>query len=73
MPAAQTAPPAPPIAPVSGAPSAAPYQPHAQLKADLMSAAPPAAPATPGWYDDPLGQYRFRWWDGARWTITFHR
>jgi membrane protease YdiL (CAAX protease family) len=25
------------------------------------------APA-PGWYADPSGRQKFRWWDGARWT-----
>jgi len=24
--------------------------------------------APPGWRPDPWGQYRWRWWDGARWT-----
>ncbi|MGH9081153.1 MAG: DUF2510 domain-containing protein [Acidimicrobiales bacterium] len=26
------------------------------------------AVAPPGWHPDPSGQYRLRWWDGARWT-----
>lgn len=34
--------------------------------------APPPPPAAagpaPGWYDDPQGQARLRWWDGQRWT-----
>ena len=25
-------------------------------------------PAAPGWYGDPTGQARFRWWDGDVWT-----
>ena len=31
---------------------------------------PPQAPAgpAPGWFDDPHGQARLRWWDGQRWT-----
>jgi len=29
------------------------------------------APA-PGWYDDPAGTTRLRWWDGAQWTDDFH-
>jgi hypothetical protein len=30
---------------------------------------PGASPLPPqGWYADPDGIYRFRWWDGARWT-----
>lgn len=23
---------------------------------------------SPGWYSDPGGQYRLRWWDGVRWS-----
>jgi hypothetical protein len=26
------------------------------------------ATTPPGWYPDPSGQARLRWWDGARWT-----
>ncbi|MGD0394431.1 MAG: DUF2510 domain-containing protein [Acidimicrobiales bacterium] len=26
---------------------------------------PPMAP--PGWYPDPSGQHRLRWWDGTQW------
>jgi hypothetical protein len=22
----------------------------------------------PGWYADPAGGWKLRWWDGARWT-----
>jgi len=22
----------------------------------------------PGWYDDPRGEARLRWWDGQQWT-----
>jgi hypothetical protein len=30
---------------------------------------PPSAPSPPpGWYDDPSGSHRWRWWDGNRWT-----
>jgi uncharacterized RDD family membrane protein YckC len=31
---------------------------------------PPPSPTgpAPGWYDDPQGQARLRWWDGQRWT-----
>jgi hypothetical protein len=33
--------------------------------------APPAPPPRfppPGWYEDPYGHARLRYWDGARWT-----
>jgi hypothetical protein len=30
--------------------------------------APGAALTPAGWYPDPSGQARLRWWDGARWT-----
>jgi len=26
----------------------------------------------PGWYSDPLGSGRLRWWDGQRWTEHVH-
>jgi len=28
---------------------------------------PPPMPP-PGWHPDPTRQYRFRWWDGTRWS-----
>src|SRR6476646_8025571 len=30
--------------------------------------APPPGLAVDGWYVDPLGRFRLRYWDGARWT-----
>lgn len=34
------------------------------------SPAPRAHP--PGWYSDPMGSPRQRWWDGTRWTDDLH-
>ena len=38
--------------------------PAAVLKRGFGDRVPPA----PGWYPDPWGQARVRWWDGANWT-----
>jgi hypothetical protein len=50
-------------------PAAAPALP-AQPQA--LPPPPPPAPAQPavqaGWYDDPKGESRLRYWDGAAWT-----
>lgn len=37
---------------------------------------PPPGPesraAAPGWYEDPLGRFQSRWWNGERWTEHGH-
>jgi len=33
----------------------------------------PSTPTTPaGWYPDPAGTPRSRWWDGTQWTENYH-
>jgi uncharacterized RDD family membrane protein YckC len=48
------------------------HVPPPQYVGPSPSAPPPPPPASagpaPGWYDDPQGQARLRWWDGQRWT-----
>jgi uncharacterized RDD family membrane protein YckC len=46
------------------------HVPPPQYVGPSPSAPPPAAATTPppGWYADPGGQSRMRWWDGRRWT-----
>lgn len=29
---------------------------------------PPSPASIPGWFPDPLGAHRLRWWDGTAWT-----
>src|SRR5688500_11946911 len=29
---------------------------------------PEASALAPGWYQDPLGRFQSRWWNGERWT-----
>jgi hypothetical protein len=53
-------------------PAAQPQQPASPQPASPAPAAEPAqaessGPA-PGWYPDPQGQKRLRYWDGSRWT-----
>ena len=73
------APPASPLgvgmAPASPAPApASPATvPASPATAPASPAAEPAGPgpaalAPAGWYSDPYGQARLRWWDGTRWT-----
>jgi Protein of unknown function (DUF2510) len=40
--------------------------------APTQHARPAAAPAGPGWYPDPSGAARVRWWDGNAWTDHVH-
>jgi hypothetical protein len=68
------APAAPAPAPAAQpAPAAEPQQPAtAPQPAAPTPAAQPAQPESsgpaPGWYPDPQGQKRLRYWDGGRWT-----
>ncbi len=64
-----------PQAAVGGAEAAVPVERTPPARA--VRPATPAAPGrtrggdplpAPGWYADPSGRTRLRWWDGARWT-----
>jgi hypothetical protein len=33
-----------------------------------IATAPPIVTVPPGWYADPMGRARSRWWDGSAWT-----
>jgi Protein of unknown function (DUF2510) len=54
--------PAAPVAPV------APQAPAPPPPAKAPEPAPAAAAAPAGWYADPSGQARLRYWDGSSWT-----
>ena len=77
------APGAGPGAPTGGPPAAAAPAPGGAAQPSPGAATPAADPATaqqpaagggessgpaPGWYPDPQGQKRLRYWDGSRWT-----
>ena len=42
--------------------------PAAAAAAPAGQAAPPSGGQAPGWYSDPQGQKRLRYWDGSAWT-----
>lgn len=46
----------------------APAAPGAQVVPVPAVSAPSAPTIQPGWYDDPQGLARLRWWDGQQWT-----
>jgi Protein of unknown function (DUF2510) len=79
QPGAAAAPPAAPGPAVSQpAPQAQPQQPESAPQPPSPAAPSPATPTpaaqpessgpAPGWYPDPQGQKRLRYWDGSRWT-----
>jgi len=70
-PAPGPAAPASPAQPAAAAPAPA-TPPQQPATAPQPAATPAAAPASggpaAGWYPDPQGQKRLRYWDGERWT-----
>ncbi len=64
--AAAAGPPAAPAAPASAAAMPVGGPAPGQAPAPLPDA--PAATVPAGWYGDPSGSYRLRWWDGTAWT-----
>jgi uncharacterized protein DUF2510 len=56
-----------PIAGVASPPPPPPARP-AGTAATALDPAPPIAGPPAGWYADPRGQSRLRYWDGAAWT-----
>jgi hypothetical protein len=64
-------PPPPPAPPEQRAPAAAPQPPPGQPAAAPPRQPAPAQPAAAppaGWYPDPRGEARLRYWDGRGWT-----
>ncbi|HEX8052974.1 MAG TPA: DUF2510 domain-containing protein [Thermoleophilaceae bacterium] len=59
--------PSPGDAPAPGPSSPAPSSPAPVSSPTPASQPDPSAPAA-GWYPDPQGQKRLRYWDGGRWT-----
>lgn len=50
----------------SGKPTVAPPIVPAPVETPVVPA--PVRLVQPGWYDDPRGEARLRWWDGQQWT-----
>ena len=51
-----------------GAGGAAPAPAATGAAAPAGQSAPPSGGQAPGWYSDPQGQKRLRYWDGSSWT-----
>ena len=59
---------APPSAPPTAAAPSAPPSAPPTAAAPSAPPSPPPAGIAPNWYEDPLGEGQYRYWDGQKWT-----